>query len=319
MVPRRLADNGPIGDLHTVPTVEIDIPDGAAVKAYAKTSGATATLVPGNTGTLAGVPAGHRVLLAGTRRADGQRHPQAGPRRPGRRHPRGGGTADASGPSLRSALWNAMAAPHVAGLAAIYTGVHAGLVADGNQVSLDDNGLWFAENRDPAQDRFLRSGCRRGGPVQDAQPWCTTPARTIGSVTSRGSGVATATGVPAIDPSDYNQASIADGALVGAKTITRTVTALTPGLYRGSNHRARVPGDGVPLDSFLRSGRREQAVQGDADPDDRHPEQLRQGLAYLAGCEHDGAQPDRGQADRWQQLAIVRADRRITGDRPVGR
>jgi len=49
-----------------------------------------------------------------------------------------------------------------------------------------------------------------------------------------GLGVATATGVPAIDPSDYNQASIADGALVGAKTITRTVTALTPGLYRGS-------------------------------------------------------------------------------------
>lgn len=46
-----------------------------------------------------------------------------------------------------------------------------------------------------------------------------------------GSGVATGTGVGAIDPSELNQASIADGDLAGARTVTRTVTATTGGYY----------------------------------------------------------------------------------------
>ena len=46
-------------------------------------------------------------------------------------------------------------------------------------------------------------------------------------------------GAPAIDPSDYNAPSIAVGQLLGTQTITRRVTAVTPGLYRAT---VSVPG-----------------------------------------------------------------------------
>jgi hypothetical protein len=54
-----------------------------------------------------------------------------------------------------------------------------------------------------------------------------------------GLGIATGTGIPAIDPSDYNSPSIAIGQLLGSQTVTRSVTAVTPGLYRAT---INVPG-----------------------------------------------------------------------------
>jgi hypothetical protein len=47
-----------------------------------------------------------------------------------------------------------------------------------------------------------------------------------------GQGIDTDTGVQPIDPSDYNAASIAIGALAGSQTVTRKVTAVKPGSYQ---------------------------------------------------------------------------------------
>lgn len=49
-----------------------------------------------------------------------------------------------------------------------------------------------------------------------------------------GLGVDTGSGVKAVDPSDLNYPSIAIGRMVGSQTVTRTVTAVTPGTYRAS-------------------------------------------------------------------------------------
>jgi subtilisin family serine protease len=54
-----------------------------------------------------------------------------------------------------------------------------------------------------------------------------------------GLGVDTGIDVDPIDPSDYNQASMAAGDVLVSQTVTREVTALTPGLYRAT---ANVPG-----------------------------------------------------------------------------
>ena len=59
-----------------------------------------------------------------------------------------------------------------------------------------------------------------------------------------GLGVSTGTGVTAIDPSAYNQASIAAGDVLGSTDFTRSVTAVTPGQYAAT---ASVPGFDVTV------------------------------------------------------------------------
>ena len=68
--------------------------------------------------------------------------------------------------------------------------------------------------------------------------WSTPPATDwLGYL--EGLGVDTGTGVPRIDPSDYNSPSIAIGSLLKTQTVTRRVTAVKPGLYRAT---ASIPG-----------------------------------------------------------------------------
>jgi hypothetical protein len=59
-----------------------------------------------------------------------------------------------------------------------------------------------------------------------------------------------------IDPSDYNAPSIAVGELVGSKTVTRRVTAVTPGIYTAQLSVPGVTASVTP--SVLRLGRRGQ-------------------------------------------------------------
>jgi hypothetical protein len=59
-----------------------------------------------------------------------------------------------------------------------------------------------------------------------------------------GQGIPTGTGAKAIRTSNLNQPSIAVGALAGKQTVTRRVTALTPGTYRAS---AVLPKTGVTV------------------------------------------------------------------------
>jgi len=141
-----------------------------------------------------------------------------------------------------------MSAPHVAGLAALYYGVHPEFTpmmvksalmttarslvdADGRPVTGADatfgGGAGFV---DPA--RMLEPGL-----VYDSTPldWL----RFL-----EGSGVPTGTGLGAVDPSDLNQASIAVADLVGKRTVRRSVTATTGGYYYAT---ADVPGYDVQV------------------------------------------------------------------------
>lgn len=229
-------------DTHSVPTVHVDPPASTAIKDYAATEGATATLEPGNV-TDTEIPA-PQIAPGSSRGPD-----LAGEGdilKPDISAPGTGILASVSPPSNNGQSFayysgTSMSSPHIAGLAALYFGVHplwspmavkSAMMTTAYDLVRNDG----SPNRDPFAagaghvdpTRFLNPGL-----VYDA-----SDADWIGFL--EGAGVDTGiTDVEAIDPSDLNQASIAVGALTGTQTITRRVTAVTPGLYRAT---ATVPG-----------------------------------------------------------------------------
>ncbi|WP_147264034.1 S8 family serine peptidase [Desertihabitans brevis] len=231
------------GDLHSVPTVHLNPPASADVKAYAATAGATATLEPGN--------------LAG----DTMPHPQiAGFSSRGPSTATGGDLVKpdlaAPGVSILAAVappsnsgrdfdfysGTSMAAPHVAGAAALHygDGVHPTWspmqVKSALMTTAED--LVDAEDQ-PVTDPFVQ-GAGELTPTRMFEPGLVYDSADEDWLAFlEGIGVRTGTGVEAVDPSDYNTPSIAVGSLLRTQTVTRRVTAVEPGLYRA---QASVPG-----------------------------------------------------------------------------
>ena len=236
MVLVNLTDGSLDGDVHTVPTVHLNPPASAAVKTYAATSGAKATLAPGNSTSIK-TPYPQIASFS-------SRGPSLGS---------GGDTLKpdiaAPGVSILAAVappsnsgrdydfysGTSMAAPHIAGLAALYLGkgVHpnwspmriksALMTTAGNTV--DSSGK---ANTDP-----FSQGAGQVNPSRIFNPGLVYTSN--GNQWLRyleGLGYDTQTGLKAVDPSDLNSASIAVGSLLGTQTITRKVTSVKAGLYR---------------------------------------------------------------------------------------
>ena len=241
MILANLTENSTDGDLHTVPTVHLNAPAGPSVKAYALTAGATARLEPGNlTKTRLPYP-----QIAGFSSRGPALETDEDVLKPDIAAPGVTILAAVAPPSNSNRLWDfysgtSMAAPHIAGLAAIYkkqqpTWSPMAIKSALMTTAYDTKNANGSKNTDPfAQGAGQVDATRMLNPalVYDAADldW-------LGYL--EGLGVDTGTGAPAIDPSNYNQASIADGALVGSKVITRKVTAVTAGLYRAT---VSVPG-----------------------------------------------------------------------------
>ncbi|MBN9195958.1 MAG: S8 family serine peptidase, partial [Microbacterium sp.] len=127
-----------------------------------------------------------------------------------------------------------MAAPHIAGLAALYLGVHPTATPSEIKSAMmttaydtkDANGATFT---DP-----FSQGAGHVNPPKFLNPgllYLNGPSDWAAYV--QGTGEADF-GVTAIDPSDLNLASIAIGTLSKPQTVTRTVTATTAGTYTAS-------------------------------------------------------------------------------------
>lgn len=139
-----------------------------------------------------------------------------------------------------------MAAPHVAGLAALYLGVHP-LATPGEVKSalmttaydtLDADGNAFP-------DPFAQ-GAGQVDPTKYFHPgliYHNGPADWAAYL--EGVGLEDFDGIEPIDPSDLNLASISIGSLAGAQTVTRTVTAETAGTYTAT---VSVPGVNVTVE-----------------------------------------------------------------------
>jgi subtilisin family serine protease len=229
-----LTEGSTDADTHAVPTVHLNVPFGPAVKAYAKKAGATATLKPGN---LSSTPIRYPQVASFSSRG-----PSVGNGsnllKPDISAPGVAVLAAVAPPSNHNRRFDfysgtSMASPHIAGIAALYFGVHpkwspmavkSAIMTTGSRVKTADGTL----SRD-----YSAQGAGNVRPDRMFNPGVIFDARErdwLGFL--EGQGFATDSGVVAADPSDYNAPSIAIGEFVGPQTVTRTVTAVKPGSYQ---------------------------------------------------------------------------------------
>lgn len=241
MVLVNLTQDSVNADVHTVPTVHVNPPGATAIKEYAGTDGATATLVEGNEeGTTVPYP----------QIADfSSRGPSLSSKgdlvKPDIAAPGVDILAAVAPPSNNSRNFDfysgtSMASPHIAGLAALYLGEHP----NWSPMKIKSGLMTTATDTKTASGARLRDPFAQGaGQVTPAKMFDPGVVYDAGDEDwlgyLEGLGLDTGTGVEAIDPSDYNAPSIAVGSLLEEQTVTRKITAVKPGLYRAT---AQIPG-----------------------------------------------------------------------------
>lgn len=219
------------GDLHSIPTVHLGGPAATAVRDYAATDNATATLTSGGKGDtypqVAGFSSrgpslvGKGDLLKPDITAPGATilAAVAPPGNQGRDFDFYSGTS--------------MATPHIAGLAALYLSEHP----TWSPMSIKSAMMTTASPTKTADGKNSDDAFAQGAGEVEARAML-KPGLVYDSNEQdwlaylEGAGIDTGTGTKAIDPSDLNYPSIAIGELFGTQTVTRTVTATSAGTYR---------------------------------------------------------------------------------------
>jgi subtilisin family serine protease len=221
-------------DEHSVPTVHVDVQFHDQIVAYAQTEGATATFLPDNVSEFPSPPTPQVAGFSsrGPVLADGSDILKPDVSAPGVAILAGGANAEGADPTFKFLSGTSMAAPHVAGLGALYLGVHptaspseiksALMTTASNTVDAagDDVADPFVQGAGQVEPgSFFDAGLLYLNGVDDWESYI------------EGVGYDLSPDVEPIDPSSLNLASIAIGALTAPETITRTVTATTAGTY----------------------------------------------------------------------------------------
>ncbi|WP_172801984.1 S8 family serine peptidase [Agrococcus carbonis] len=224
-------------DDHAVPTVHIDAQYRDQALAAAK-AGETVTLTPGNTSgeqTPAPVVAG--FSSRGPALADGSDVIKPDVAAPGVGIIAAAWQAPGGPDRFEFLSGTSMAAPHIAGLAAVYLSEHP--TASPAEVK---SALMTS-----AEDTVRADGSRETDPFAQGAGIVDSPAFLnpglvyengtedwFGYLRGLGYGLPDAWVGERIDPSDLNIPSIGIGALAGSQTVTRTLTALETGTYQVS-------------------------------------------------------------------------------------
>jgi subtilisin family serine protease len=247
-------------DIHAVPTVHLDAPLGLAVKAYAKKAGATAKLKQGN---LSSSPIRYPQVASFSSRG-----PSAGTRgnllKPDISAPGVGVLAALAPPSNYNHKFGfysgtSMASPHIAGIAALYFGVHPKWSPMAVKSAIMTTAAQVKTAKGKVSRDYFAQGAGNVRPDRMFNPGVIFDAKEkdwLGFL--EGAGFDTDTAREPINPSDYNAPSIAIGELVGSQTVTRRATAVKPGSYQTS---ISVPGVAAAVSPstlhFARAGQTE--------------------------------------------------------------
>ncbi|WP_431961598.1 S8 family serine peptidase [Actinacidiphila sp. bgisy160] len=226
-------------DAHAVPTIAVDADGYDALLSYAGTEAPKATLVDGNPHhlTSAAVPQIAGFSSRGPLRADGGDLIKPDLAAPGVGVLADGANAAGQKPTFTFMSGTSMASPHVAGLGALYLGLHPRATPAEIKSALmtttrptltgtgEASGDVFAQgNGQVDATRYLHPGLLY---LNGPEDWTRYVAAIKGDTTA-----------PA--PTDLNLASIGVGTLAGRQTVTRTVTSTGPGTYTADP--VRIPG-----------------------------------------------------------------------------
>ncbi|GHB11048.1 hypothetical protein GCM10010330_76260 [Streptomyces tendae] len=239
MVLVNTGDQDTDGDIHMVPTVHLNGPGARAVGDYAATPGATVTLEPGGS---TGTP--YPQIASFSSRGPSTVNKGA-LIKPDLAAPGVAVLAAVAPPSNQGHAFDfmagtSMAAPQVAGLAALYLGVHPkwspmAVKSALMTTAVDTKTASGGANTDPyaqGSGEVEPAAMLDPGLVYDssARDWLAY---------EEGLGVDTRTGTAPIEPSDLNYPSLSVDRLLGSRTLTRTLTAVRPGVYRAA---VKLPG-----------------------------------------------------------------------------
>ena len=213
-------------DLHLVPTVHLQSTDRTAVKAYAAAAGATATINKATIVTNAEAPFTASFSSRGPLLAGGGDLLKPDLIAPGQDVLAGVAPPGNFGRLFDLYSGTSMSSPHVAGLGALLTDLHPDWSPMAMKSALMTTGYDVKDANISTADRIFRQGAGHVRPNSAADPGLVFDSSFgdwLGFLCSAQPGGGCG-GVPAQDPSDFNSASIAIGALAGSQTVTRTVT-----------------------------------------------------------------------------------------------
>ncbi|MDF1597585.1 MAG: S8 family peptidase [Acidimicrobiia bacterium] len=219
-------------DLHSVPTVHVDHIDGAAIRAYAQTADATASISPATPVTIEapdvasfssrGPLQGSSDLLKPDIMAPGQDIIAAV------------SPAGYNGRNFDSLSGTSMSSPHIAGLAAVVKSAHpdwsptmikSALMTTASQLTNEENPI-PGDPFDYGSGHVAPNSALDPGLVYDAG-WVDW----LGFLCGTGQLQASYCPLIGIDPSDLNQPNITIGELAGTQTVERRVTNVAGGTH----------------------------------------------------------------------------------------
>jgi subtilisin family serine protease len=217
-------------DLHFVPTVHLQDTNRAAVKAYAATTGATATISQSIIIDNATAPFTASFSSRGPLRAGNGDVLKPDVIAPGQDVLAAVAPPNNSGRDFDLLSGTSMSSPHVAGLGALLKAAHPGWSPMAIKSALMTTAYDVLDGGTPAPNTnpvlIFRQGAGHVRPNLAVDPGVVYDSRFADWLSficgaQPGGGCA---GVTPIDPSNLNQASIAIGDLAGAQTVTRRLT-----------------------------------------------------------------------------------------------
>ncbi|WP_353510665.1 S8 family serine peptidase [Intrasporangium sp.] len=243
------SDNSVNADFHFVPTVHLNSNVYAAVKAYAATAGARATINKATLTTEEPAPFTASFSSRGPLRAGGGDLLKPDVIAPGQDILAAYSPMTNQGYGFNQISGTSMSSPHVAGLAALLMDLHPDWSPMAVKSALMTTGYDVLDGGTPAPSNnptlIFRQGAGHVAPNKAASPglvydssWNDWLAFLCGN--SRAVGAATCDALVGMgystDASDFNGASIAIGDLAGVQTVNRKVTNVgdSPATYRAS-------------------------------------------------------------------------------------
>jgi len=239
MVLVNLGDQETDGDIHKVPTVHLNATAAATVRAYAATPDATVSLEPGGS---TGTPYPQIAPFSSRGPSDSNKGALIKPdlAAPGVAVLAAVAPAGNLGHDFDFMSGTSMAAPQVSGLAALYFGVHPTWSPMAVKSALMTTAVDTKTASGGTNTDVYAQGSGEVDPAAMLNPGLVYDSSNRDWLAyEEGLGIDTGTGVAPVAPSDLNYPSLSVDQLLGSRTLTRTLTAARPGVYRAS---VKLPG-----------------------------------------------------------------------------